>query len=81
MGIAGASENQVAVVLDMPTPSRASSLPQVFVSCANAVNIREPNVGAGLLAKAEGQFAVMLDVPTPSRASSLPQVLCRVQLL
>ncbi len=48
------------------------------MSCADAVNTRQPHVGASLLAKAVDQFAMMLAEPTPSRASPLPQVFCVV---
>ena len=36
------AESQLAVMLDVPTPSRASPLPQVFVLCPGAVNTHKP---------------------------------------
>ncbi len=63
---------QLASVLNMPPPSRASSLPH-WISCEYKTCTRPKSpVGASLLAKAVGQLASVLNMPPPSRASSLP---------
>ncbi|CAI8818766.1 hypothetical protein EMIT0P265_20075 [Pseudomonas zeae] len=65
---------QATLMLDVLTPSRASSLPQGS-GMASGFWVRQiANVGASLLAKAVGQATLMLDVLTSSQASSLPQV-------
>src|SRR3546814_4027413 len=64
---------QLAVMLNVPTASRAGSLPQLMVVGHKVCVRRRSLVGAGLLAKAMVQSAVMLNVPPLSRAGSLPQ--------
>ncbi|TNF84177.1 hypothetical protein FGE05_08235 [Pseudomonas sp. ICMP22404] len=64
---------QLALMLDMPPPSRAGSLPQCDGCCCGYHGRHRSSVGASLLAIAVGQLALMLDMPLPSRASPLPQ--------
>ncbi|SEE59550.1 hypothetical protein SAMN04490188_4612 [Pseudomonas kilonensis] len=68
------AEGQLARMLNVPPPSRASSAPTVFRGDNEIRATPRIPVGASLLAIAEGQLARMLNVPPPSRASSAPTV-------
>ncbi len=65
--------DQSSEMLNVPTPSRASPLPQGIRVRMMKGGWTLKIVGASLLAKAVGQLSEMLNVPTPSRASPLPQ--------
>jgi hypothetical protein len=67
---------QLAAMLDVPTPSRASPPPTRDRAGMKMDGSVHSIVGASSRAKAVGQLAAMLDVPTPSRASPLPQRSC-----
>ena len=64
---------QSTSMLNVPTPSRASPLPQESGVQSDFRATNRPLWERGLPAKASGQPTWMLDMPTPSRASSLPQ--------
>ncbi len=64
--------DQLASMLDVPTSSRASSLPHWIGGEPQFIDWHRPPVGASLLAIAVDQLASMLNMPTSSRASSLP---------
>jgi len=62
--------DQLASMLNVPTSSRASSLPHWMGGEPRFLDWHSPPVGAGLLAKALDQLAVMLNVLTSSRTGS-----------
>nr|POA11095.1 hypothetical protein C1892_28000 [Pseudomonas sp. MPBD7-1] len=61
--------DQLASMLDVPTSSRASSLPHWIGGEPQFIDWHRPPVGASLLAIAVDQLASMLNMPTSSRAS------------
>jgi hypothetical protein len=67
---------QLASVLDVPTPSRASPLPHLICGCPGFFRHSKSPVGVSLLAIVVVQLASMLDVPPSSRAGSLPHLIC-----
>ena len=69
---------QAMKMLNVPTSSRAGSLPQWILRVAGIWHMPRKPVGASLLAKALGHLKKMLNVPPSSRASSLLHWILRV---
>jgi hypothetical protein len=67
------ASGQPTRMLDVPTPSRASSLPQGIGGVPGSTDRPVTTVGARLAREGVGSANINLDMPTPSRASSLPQ--------